>query len=70
MPQNGHLEATFDRWKQLYGGLMPSEVKKLRHLERPARPSQSVNISRGWIKFSPIHSANAHDELPLGPNQK
>ena len=26
-------EATFYRWKQLYGGLMPSEVKKLRQLE-------------------------------------
>jgi putative transposase len=29
----GIAEATFYRWKQLYGGLMPSEVKKLRHLE-------------------------------------
>ena len=29
----GIAEATFDRWKQLYGGLMPSEVKKLRQLE-------------------------------------
>jgi putative transposase len=26
-------EATFYRWKQLYGGLLPSEVKKLRQLE-------------------------------------
>jgi putative transposase len=25
-------EATFYRWKQLYGGLLPSEVKKLRQL--------------------------------------
>ena len=32
-PQDGIWEATFYRWKQLYGGLMPSEVKKLRHLE-------------------------------------
>jgi putative transposase len=24
---------TFYRWKQLYGGLMPSEVKKLRQFE-------------------------------------
>jgi len=29
----GISEATFYRWKQLYGGLMPSEVKKLRQLE-------------------------------------
>jgi putative transposase len=29
----GVSEATFYRWKQLYGGLMPSEVKKLRQLE-------------------------------------
>ena len=29
----GIAEATFYRWKQLYGGLMPSEVKKLSQLE-------------------------------------
>jgi len=29
----GISEATFYGWKQLYGGLMPSEVKKLRQLE-------------------------------------
>jgi putative transposase len=29
----GISEATFYRWKRLYGGLMPSEVKKLRQLE-------------------------------------
>ena len=29
----GIPEATFYRWKQLYGGLIPSEVKKLRQLE-------------------------------------
>jgi putative transposase len=29
----GIAEATFYRWKQLYGGLMPSEVRKLRQLE-------------------------------------
>jgi putative transposase len=29
----GVSEPTFYRWKQNYGGLMPSEVKKLRHLE-------------------------------------
>jgi putative transposase len=31
--KTGISEATFCRWKQLYGGLMPSEVKKLRQLE-------------------------------------
>jgi putative transposase len=29
----GVSEPTFYRWKQKYGGLMPSEVKKLRHLK-------------------------------------
>ena len=29
----GIAEATFYRWKQLYGGLRASEVKKLRQLE-------------------------------------
>ena len=29
----GIAEATFYRWKQLYGGLLPSELKKLRQLE-------------------------------------
>jgi putative transposase len=29
----GISEGTFYRWKKVYGGLMPSEVRKLRHLE-------------------------------------
>ena len=29
----GISAATFYRWKQLYGGLMPFEVKRLRQLE-------------------------------------
>lgn len=29
----GVTEATFYRWKQKYGGLLPSEVKKMRQLE-------------------------------------
>ncbi len=29
----GITQATFYRWKQKFGGLMPSEVKKLRQLE-------------------------------------
>jgi putative transposase len=29
----GIAEATFYRWKQLYGGLLPSELRKLRQLE-------------------------------------
>ena len=28
----GISEATFYRWKERYGGLMPSEVRKLKHL--------------------------------------
>jgi Transposase len=35
-------EATFYRWKQLYGGLMPSEVKKLRQLEEENTPLRRV----------------------------
>jgi putative transposase len=29
----GIAEATFYRWKQKYGGLMPSEVRKMKQLE-------------------------------------
>ena len=29
----GIAEPTFYRWKKLYGGLMPSEVKRLKQLE-------------------------------------
>lgn len=29
----GITEATFYRWKQKFGGLMPSEVRKMRQLE-------------------------------------
>jgi len=29
----GICQATFFRWKKMYGGLMPSEVRKLRSLE-------------------------------------
>ncbi len=29
----GVSEATYFRWKQKYAGLMPSEVRRLRHLE-------------------------------------
>ena len=29
----GISEGTFYRWKKVYGGLMPPEVRKLRHLE-------------------------------------
>lgn len=29
----GIKEATFYRWKKLYGGLLPSEVRRLRQLE-------------------------------------
>jgi putative transposase len=38
----GIEEATFYRWKQLYGGLMPSEVRKLRHLEEENRRLRKV----------------------------
>jgi putative transposase len=33
----GIPEATFYRWKQLYGCLIPSEAKKLRQLEERTR---------------------------------
>jgi putative transposase len=29
----GISPATFFRWKKVYGGLMPSEVRRLKHLE-------------------------------------
>ena len=29
----GILQQTFYRWKKLYGGLMPSEMKRLKQLE-------------------------------------
>ena len=29
----GASQATFCRWKKVYGGLMPSEVRRLRQLE-------------------------------------
>ena len=29
----GVSQATFRRWKKVYGGLMPSEVRRLRQLE-------------------------------------
>jgi putative transposase len=29
----GISSATFFRWKKVYGGLMPSEVRRLKHLE-------------------------------------
>ena len=33
----GVSQATFFRWKKVYGGLMPSEVRKLRTLEEENR---------------------------------
>jgi putative transposase len=36
----GVAEATFYHWKQLYGGLLPSELKKLRQLEK----------ENGWLR--------------------
>ena len=33
MSQGRHLGATFYNWEKHYGGLMPSEVKRMRHLE-------------------------------------
>lgn len=31
--KRGISEATYDRWKQLYGGLGPSALRKMRQLE-------------------------------------
>ena len=48
----GVSEATFYRWKQKYGGLVPSEVKRLRSLEedlgvvrRAANQAQGMSLS-------------------------
>lgn len=34
----GISQATFFRWKKVYGGLMPSEVRKLKQLQAPSGP--------------------------------
>jgi transposase len=49
----GISEATFYRWKQLYGGLMPSEVKKLRQLELriPGAAAQTRVVSMARIRL-------------------
>jgi putative transposase len=39
-------QATFYRWKQLYGGLMPSEVQKLLQLGGEYSAAQSGATSR------------------------
>jgi putative transposase len=33
VPQSGDSIQTYYRWRQKYGGLMPSEMKRLRQLE-------------------------------------
>jgi putative transposase len=59
----GIAEATSYRWKQLYGGLMPSEVKKLRQLEEEnarlrrlassggAHSGLSPSMPRGGLRY-------------------
>lgn len=32
-PKDGIAEATFDNWRKKYGGLMPSEMKRLKMLD-------------------------------------
>lgn len=38
----GVSEATYYRWKQLYGGLGPSELRKMRQLEGKHTPKAAV----------------------------
>ena len=38
----GICQATFYRWKQKYGGLLPSEVKRLKQLEEENRKLKSL----------------------------
>lgn len=38
----GISKANFFRWKAMYGGLMPLEVKKLRQLERENQPLRKL----------------------------
>jgi putative transposase len=33
MPQGWISEASFNNWRKKYGGLMPSEMKRLKQLE-------------------------------------
>ena len=46
----GISEATFYRWKQLYGGLIPSEVKKLRQLEEENARLRKVVADLTWTR--------------------
>uniref|UniRef100_A0A7V4G8E2 Transposase n=1 Tax=Desulfobacca acetoxidans TaxID=60893 RepID=A0A7V4G8E2_9BACT len=45
--QMGITEQTFSRWKKKLGGLMPSEVRKLRQLE------EKTNDRAGWRRILP-----------------
>lgn len=38
----GISDATFYTWKKKYGGLMPSEVRKLKHLQEENRRLKKI----------------------------
>jgi putative transposase len=42
VPQGGISIQTYYRWRQMYGGLMPSEMKRLRQLEENTRLKRLV----------------------------
>ena len=46
----GISEATFYRWKQLYGGMGPSELRKLRQLEEENQKLKRLGLTLVWTK--------------------
>lgn len=46
----GISEATFYNWRKRYGGLMPSEMKRLRQLEEVATNSRGVCAVNAKLK--------------------
>ena len=61
--------ATYFRWKQKYAGLMPSEVRRLRHLrEATNAPMQSSHWTRSKIPVrsrAPDRAAGARADVTL-----
>ena len=44
----GISEATYYNWRKKYGGLMPSEMKRLKQLEEESQPLSKRSIS-SWV---------------------
>lgn len=46
----GVSEATYYRWKQLYGGLGPSELRKMRHSRMRTKSSSGWSRTCHWTR--------------------